>query len=150
MLTLTFLNVYYTYPHALNNYGMWLSTPTLLHVFNDWGFDTLKRKIEGSYKIISLESGLGLIHMNNYPLDPLSCGSLTPMSSSLPIYNWRYILFYYFRYRMFTITSLGPQPYIIFTLYIFKPGIKNGDVTFPSPYNFHFPSCTTPYQYTCT
>jgi hypothetical protein len=40
-------------------------------VFNDWGFDTLKRKLEGLYTMIILESGLRLIDMGNSPLDPL-------------------------------------------------------------------------------
>jgi hypothetical protein len=111
-------------------------------VFNDWGFDTLKRKLEGLYTMIILESGLRLIDMGNSPLDPLldpplSCGNLAPITPSMSICSRRYIYFIIFDIQCLHITSSGPQPYIIFTLYIAKPGIKNGDVTFPSPYKLH-------------
>ena len=59
-------------PHALNNYGMWLLTPTLLHEFNNWLWEhsTTNRRLYNM--IIILGMWVGLISMNNSSLDPLS------------------------------------------------------------------------------
>jgi len=70
-MIVTFPKVDCTNLHALKNHVKLLFTLTLLHVINDWGFDTLKMNLEVLYTIIILESGFRLIHMNISPLDPL-------------------------------------------------------------------------------
>jgi len=101
ILNLTFPNVDCTHPPCSYNYGMWLFTQTLLHVFNHWLWEHSKGKQKVHTPIIISGSGLGLIQMNNSLLDPLldlplSCGNLSPITPSMSIYNRHYILFYYY------------------------------------------------------
>jgi hypothetical protein len=88
-------------------------------------------KLEGSLKTILLGMVWDLRHMNETPFRPLlSCGKRIPHESvhnHLQLTSLFYLLFS--NIQCLHITSLGPWPYIISTIYITKPEIKNRDVT---------------------
>jgi hypothetical protein len=64
------------------------------------------------------------------PLDPFPLlWKLSPQISIVSICSWKYILFIIFNLHHLHITSLGPWPYITFTIYIASLGFENGDVT---------------------
>jgi hypothetical protein len=99
---------------SLNNYGMWLITPTLLQIFNDRALPHLRedkrftQRINIRKRIWELNSWI----KPPFFLDPLlSCGLLNPHLCPCPLYSWHHSLFIKNNNTMLTYYIFGPWPY---------------------------------------